>query len=106
MTCSHPQPVGPADTHTPTGAGAGAGVGAEGLGLDAVDLWGGPHNDSVLYNAMISPLVGKTLRSVVWFQGEADVVMDTSLTYACRFANMINGWRDTWGLGDFAFNYV
>lgn len=77
-----------------------------GLDLETGTSVGGPHNDSVLYNAMIHPLIGKAFRSVLWFQGEADVISDTRHTYACRFASMINGWRDAWDLGDFGFNYV
>ena len=32
--------------------------------------------------------------------------LDSTQDYACRFASMINGWRDEGGLGDYGFVYA
>eukprot|EP00039_Didymoeca_costata_P005551 m.82420 g.82420 ORF g.82420 m.82420 type:complete len:933 (+) comp12870_c0_seq3:75-2873(+) len=63
---------------------------------------------SALYNAMINPLVHYSIRGVIWFQGEHNVVTHSSEElYACEFQGMINAWRDAWkGIGDFPFLYV
>ena len=51
-----------------------------------------PYNQpSVLYNAMIHPLLPLRLRAVLWYQGETDW-WDAD-RYACSFPNMIQDWR-------------
>ncbi len=51
-----------------------------------------------LYQAMIHPLVGLTLKGVIWYQGETNY--DHANTYADMFTTMINGWRKNWGQSD------
>ena len=43
---------------------------------------------SVLYNGMIAPLVGMTVRAALWYQGEANVPQGRA-NYACRLPAMI-----------------
>ena len=38
------------------------------------------HNASILYNGMLSPVVGYGIRGCLWYQGEANV--DPRLVYA------------------------
>jgi sialate O-acetylesterase len=56
-----------------------------------------------LYNGMIHPLIGMTMRGVIWYQGESNY--DRANTYADMFAAMIKGWRAEWNEGDFPFYY-
>jgi hypothetical protein len=69
----------------------------------------GPAEPSVLWNAMINPLVGYSIRAALWYQGEANAHFDTpeaTISYTCYLTNLVKSWRNDWGLGDFAFLYV
>lgn len=57
-----------------------------------------------LWNAMIHPLAGVTLRGAIWYQGEANA--GKAYAYRSLFPTMIQTWRDTWGQGDFPFYWV
>lgn len=61
-----------------------------------------------LFNAMVSPLVHYSIRSVLFFQGEADQGLEfrTPGYYSCRMTALIKFWRGAWGMGDFPFNLV
>ena len=59
---------------------------------------------SVLYNAMIHPLVPYRIRGVIWYQGESNTY-DPYL-YRRSFPAMIKDWRKLWGQGNFPFYYV
>lgn len=58
----------------------------------------GPHNSSVLWNAMIHPLHNVTLKGVIWYQGESnkDFYRDV---YNCTFPALIEDWRETFHHG-------
>jgi sialate O-acetylesterase len=58
---------------------------------------------SVLYNAMIAPLVPFALRGAIWYQGESNL-SDTN--YDAKMAALIGGWRKIWGEGNFPFYFV
>jgi sialate O-acetylesterase len=65
------------------------------------------YNDSALFNGMIAPLVGYSVRAAIWDQGERNSVEGfTEGHYSCYFGAMINSWRDLWGIGDFAFIFA
>ncbi|MBN1181976.1 MAG: beta galactosidase jelly roll domain-containing protein [Bacteroidales bacterium] len=59
---------------------------------------------SVLYNAMIAPLIPYTIKGAIWYQGEANV--GRGLQYRELFPKMIRCWRDNWAIGPFPFYYV
>lgn len=58
---------------------------------------------TVLYNGMLRPLIGVSMRGVIWYQGEENV--SRSGYYADLFSRMIKGWREEWKEGDFPFYY-
>lgn len=62
------------------------------------------NSPTVLYNAMIAPIVPLTIRGAIWYQGEANA--DRALQYRTLFPTMIRDWRKRWGLGDFPFYFV
>ncbi len=64
----------------------------------------GPNVASVLYNGMISPLLGFPVSGAIWYQGEANA--PGAWAYRERFPAMINDWRARWGQGDFPFLWV
>lgn len=59
---------------------------------------------SGLWNAMIHPLAGVTLRGAIWYQGEANA--GKAYAYRSLFPAMIQAWRDAWGQDDFPFYWV
>lgn len=59
---------------------------------------------SLLYNAMINPLVPYAIKGVLWYQGEANVTRAEQ--YSKAFPLMINDWRNQWNQGDFPFYFV
>ncbi len=58
---------------------------------------------TVLYNGMLHPLIGLTIKGVIWYQGEDNY--NRAQTYADMFTTLINGWRAAWHQGDFPFYY-
>ena len=58
---------------------------------------------TVLYNGMLHPLIGITMRGVIWYQGEDNV--PRYKTYADMLSTMVRGWRAEWGQGDFPFYF-
>lgn len=58
---------------------------------------------TALYNGMLHPLIGYTMRGVIWYQGEENV--NRYRNYAAQFTRMIKGWRGKWKEGDFPFYY-
>lgn len=58
---------------------------------------------TVLYNGMLHPLIGITMKGVIWYQGEDNY--NRASTYADMFTTMIRGWRADWQQGDFPFYY-
>lgn len=59
---------------------------------------------SLLYNAMINPLIPYAFQGVLWYQGEANV--SRAEQYKKAFPLMINDWRAKWNQGDFPFYFV
>ena len=62
-----------------------------------------PHIPTVLFNAMVNPLVPYGIRGVIWYQGEANA--SRAHQYKTLFPLLINDWRKQWGK-DFPFFFV
>lgn len=58
---------------------------------------------NVLFNGMLSPLIGMAMQGVIWYQGEDN--WNRAHSYADMFSMMIGGWRRLWKRGDFPFYY-
>ncbi len=63
---------------------------------------------TVIYNAMIAPLVHFAMRGVLWYQGESNCMLPVSdgAIYTDKMEALISSWRQLWGEGDFPFYYV
>lgn len=62
------------------------------------------RNATILYNGMMSPLVGYGIRGCLWYQGEANV--DQPDLYTRLFPETVHDWRSKWGVGDFPVYYA
>lgn len=62
------------------------------------------NSPTVLYNAMIHPLLPCGIRGVVWYQGESNAAR--AWQYRTLFPTMIADWRKGFGQGDFPFLFV
>jgi sialate O-acetylesterase len=62
------------------------------------------HSPSVLWNAMIQPLVPFGIRGAIWYQGESNG--PSRHVYQQLMETLIRDWRRAWGQGDFPFLYV
>jgi len=59
---------------------------------------------TVLYNAMINPIIPYGIKGAIWYQGESN--RNAPYRYRKLFPVMINSWRKNWNQGDFPFYYV
>lgn len=59
---------------------------------------------TVLYNAMIHPLVPIAVRGALWYQGESN--RGEGMLYFNKMQALINGWRTVFQNKDMAFFYV
>lgn len=63
-----------------------------------------PQTPTVLFNAMIAPMVGYAFRGGLWYQGESN--KNQPAEYEKLMSGLIENWRSEWGIGDFPFYYV
>jgi sialate O-acetylesterase len=59
---------------------------------------------TVLYNAMIHPLVPMAVRGAIWYQGESN--RGEGMLYFNKMQALINGWRTVFHNKDMAFYFV
>jgi len=53
---------------------------------------------TMLYQAMINPIVGLSIKGIIWYQGETNY--DRAFSYTDMFSSMVAGWRKNWGQND------
>ena len=63
-----------------------------------------PQTPTVLFNAMINPLAGYSIRGALWYQGEAN--RNEPSQYQKLLPGLAENWRSVWGVGEFPFYYV
>jgi sialate O-acetylesterase len=65
----------------------------------------GPNDfPTLLFNAMLNPLIPYTIQGAIWYQGESNA--GRAFQYRKAFPLMITDWRKHWALGDFPFYFV
>ncbi|WP_152286570.1 sialate O-acetylesterase [Flavicella marina] len=62
------------------------------------------HTPTLLYNAMLHPIVGYTLKGAIWYQGESN--KNQASEYQDLITSMVTSWRKQWNQGDFPFYFV
>ena len=64
----------------------------------------GQHRPANLYNGVLKPIIGYTIKGSIWYQGETNA--SRGFQYRDLFPLMIQSWRDEWNQGDFSFYWV
>jgi sialate O-acetylesterase len=59
---------------------------------------------TALFNGMLSPVVGYTMKGCLWYQGESNYTDPD--TYEKLFETMVKEWRASWNIGEFPFYYA
>lgn len=57
-----------------------------------------------LYNGMIAPLRRYAIKGALWYQGESNAHKPEG--YSRLFREMVQDWRNLWGIGDFPFIFT
>lgn len=74
----------------------------------AINLGGGSFGPnsypSLLYNAMINPLIKFKIKGVIWYQGENNAIR--GYQYRKAMPLLIKDWRNHWKEGNFPFYFV
>ena len=64
----------------------------------------GQHRPANLYNGVLLPTIGYSIRGAIWYQGESNAAR--AYQYRDLFPLMIQSWRNEWGQGNFPFYWV
>jgi len=65
----------------------------------------GPNDyPSLLFNAMVNPIINYTIKGAIWYQGESNAVR--AYQYRTAFPLMITDWRKQFKQGNFPFYFV
>jgi sialate O-acetylesterase len=59
---------------------------------------------TTLYNGMIQPIMGYTIKGCLWYQGESNYERPDQ--YEKLFPAMVSLWRNEWAQGDFPFYFA
>lgn len=59
---------------------------------------------NIMYNSMLHPLIGYTIKGFLWNQGESNVGKESTYPYHQR--DMVADWREKWGQGELPFYFV
>lgn len=71
---------------------------------DAIPIAEPNRTPTILYNSMLHPYIGYTIKGVLWYQGESN--RENAHEYQTLFSTMIQSWRTQWKQGNFPFYFV
>ncbi|MDW7694847.1 sialate O-acetylesterase [Flammeovirgaceae bacterium SG7u.111] len=75
------------------------------VGAAEINISANPNSKpTLLYNAMVNPLIPFAFKGAIWYQGESNA--GQAYQYRENFPLMIKDWRQKWGIGDFPFLWV
>ncbi len=72
--------------------------------LPAADAKADNRTPTALYNGMLHPFIGFTIKGCIWYQGESNYERPDQ--YEKLFPAMVNQWRKEFNQGDFAFYFA
>ena len=73
--------------------------------VDSMGFFTKVTKPTLLYNALIHPMLNLSIKGVAYYQGESNVA-DKRETYIPLFTAMVADWRKDFKQGDFPFYYV
>ncbi len=80
-------------------------IGTDKMPSDPPQTTFGPNSfPTLLFNAMIHPLIPYRIKGVIWYQGESNA--GRAYQYRRVFRQLIEDWRKYWDQGDFPFLFV
>lgn len=59
-----------------------------------------------MYEGMLLPIAPYTMKGILWYQGESNVMIHDSLRYTDKFKIMLDTWRTLWNDMGLPFYYV
>jgi len=59
-----------------------------------------------MYNGMIAPITNLSIKGVIWYQGETNVIQKNGRKYADKMKDLIEGWRSSFRNPSMPFYYV
>ncbi|MGC6566907.1 MAG: sialate O-acetylesterase, partial [Akkermansiaceae bacterium] len=59
-----------------------------------------------IYNAMIAPITNLSIKGVIWYQGETNVIQKNGLGYTGKMKDLIDGWRGVFRNESMPFYFV
>jgi sialate O-acetylesterase len=59
---------------------------------------------TIIYNTMLHPFIGFTMKGIIWSQGEAN--RSNHFEYQELFTKLIHSWRTKWNQGEFPFYFA
>ncbi|MCE5279144.1 MAG: hypothetical protein LLG03_14080 [Planctomycetaceae bacterium] len=59
-----------------------------------------------LFARQVRPMLGMTIRGVIWYQGEANAIKGDGMGYLAKHEKLIAGWRKAWGQDNLPFHFV
>jgi sialate O-acetylesterase len=73
--------------------------------IPSVVNWQDAHETpTILYNTMLYPFIGFSIKGIVWSQGESNI--SNHAQYKTLFTNLITSWRTQWNQGEFPFYFA
>lgn len=66
--------------------------------------WGDHQSPTVLYNAMVHPIVPLAMKGAIWYQGESN--LGEGMLYAEKMKALIQGWRNVFKNDELGFYFV
>ena len=65
---------------------------------------GGPFS---LYDSLVKPLAPYGIKGAIWYQGEnSEITVQSPDSYYLKMKALAQGWKQVWGMDDFAFYFV
>ena len=64
----------------------------------------GNQTPTGLFNGMLNPVIGYTIKGCIWYQGESNY--DQPVQYQSLFTAMVKEWRALWQQGEFPFYFT
>lgn len=59
-----------------------------------------------MFEGMVRPIIPYTLKGFIWYQGESNLMVHDTTTFAAKTQLMLDTWRGLWADKDLSFHFV